>query len=151
MYVVGTQKNHLNKSLLLNNQNIIYMGEILQFLKSWTLEVQFFKLEWYLQMFKWIMVFRFIIWKLIREAITISLIQQFELDFLWKVNLKILNSRFILKLSPLHIFWQMNKKMIIWTYALFLVEPAEVMVLIKACFAAVKLFSRHFICVSNLS
>ena len=38
-----------------------------------------------------------IIWKLIREAIIISLIQHFEADFLWKVSLKILNSGLILK------------------------------------------------------
>ena len=37
------------------------------------------------------------IWKLVREAIIISLIQRFEADFLWKVSLKILNSGLILK------------------------------------------------------
>ena len=36
-------------------------------------------------------------WKYIREVIKISLIQDFEADFLWKVSLKILNSRIILK------------------------------------------------------
>ena len=35
--------------------------------------------------------------KPIKEAIIISLIQHFEADFLWKVNLKILNSGLILK------------------------------------------------------
>ena len=39
-----------------------------------------------------------IIWKLIRKAIIISLIQHFEADFLWKVSLKILNSGLILKI-----------------------------------------------------
>ena len=39
-----------------------------------------------------------IIWKLIKEAIIISLIQHFEADFLWKVSLKILNSELILKI-----------------------------------------------------
>ena len=38
-----------------------------------------------------------IIWKLIKEAIIIFLIQHFEADFLWKVRLKILNSGLILK------------------------------------------------------
>ena len=32
----------------------------------------------------------------------ISLIQDFEADFLWKVSLKILNSGIILKISPMH-------------------------------------------------
>ena len=38
-----------------------------------------------------------VIWKLIKEAIIISLIQHFEADFLWEVSLKILNSGLILK------------------------------------------------------
>ena len=37
------------------------------------------------------------IWKLIREAIIISLIQHFEADFLQKISLKIPNSGLILK------------------------------------------------------
>ena len=37
-----------------------------------------------------------IIWKVIREAIKICLIQHFEADFLWKVSLKVLNSGLIL-------------------------------------------------------
>ena len=39
-----------------------------------------------------------------REAIIICLIQYFEADFLWKVNLKILNSVIILKISPMYSF-----------------------------------------------
>ena len=39
----------------------------------------------------------YIIWKLIREAIIICLIQHFEADFLWKVSLKILDSGIVLK------------------------------------------------------
>ena len=38
-----------------------------------------------------------IIWKLIKEPIIISLIQHFEADLLWKVSFKILNSGLILK------------------------------------------------------
>ena len=38
-----------------------------------------------------------VIWKLIKEAIIISLIQHFEAGFPWKVSLKILNSGLILK------------------------------------------------------
>ena len=38
-----------------------------------------------------------IIWKRIKEAIVIFLIQHFEADFPKKVSLKILNSRLILK------------------------------------------------------
>ena len=45
--------------------------------------------------FKWSVVFR------LGKAITNSLIQNFEADFLWKVSLKILNSGIILKLSPM--------------------------------------------------
>ena len=44
-------------------------------------------------MFKWLIV----LLKLIREAIIISLIQNFEADFLWKVSLKNRNSGLILK------------------------------------------------------
>ena len=38
-----------------------------------------------------------IIKKLVKEPIIVSRIQHFEADFLWKVSLKILNSRLILK------------------------------------------------------
>ena len=40
-----------------------------------------------------------IIWKLIKEAIIIFLIQNFEADFLWKVSLKILNSGLFMNTS----------------------------------------------------
>ena len=45
----------------------------------------------------------YIICKLLKEAIIISLIQHFEADFLWKVSHKILNSGLILKTFT-HVF-----------------------------------------------
>ena len=75
------------------------MGESLKIPKFWTL----FKLAGCLQ--KLIIsclnakICFYMIWKLIKEAIIISLIQHFEADFLWKVSLKILNSGLILKTS----------------------------------------------------
>ena len=49
-------------------------------------------------MFKWLIVFDKN--ELFKEAVTTSLIQDFEADFLWKVSLKILNSVIIPIFSP---------------------------------------------------
>ena len=81
-------------------QNSTLIGESSKFPKSWTSEIQIFKLPGYLKKLIisiWMINCVWIIWKLIRKAIIISLIQHFEADFLWKVSLKILNSGLILK------------------------------------------------------
>ena len=78
----------------------VYMGESSKFSKSWTLEIKILKLAGWLQkqiissLNDWLC---FDNQKAKQKAIIVPLIQHFEVDFLWKVSLKVLNSGLILK------------------------------------------------------
>ena len=54
----------------------------------------------------------------IKEAIRICLIQDFEADFLWKVNLRILNSGMILK-TVIHEHIHRGKRFKFWSVSSF--------------------------------
>ena len=85
----------MSKADIFRTKNTGSMGESSKFLKSWTLEIQILKLAVHQQNIRISNLDKL---KMIKEAIIICVIQDFEADFLWKVSLKILNSGKILKM-----------------------------------------------------